>query len=615
MAKIPINFKTGELLHTKELVVGIDLGTTNSLIAAVHEGKSYIIRDHCGKELFVPSVIHFLKDGTRLIGNEAKDYLTKDSGITIYSVKRLLGKSFHDLKEQKKYFGYQLDQDSQEGMVRIKVYDKTYSPLELSAILLQHLKNEAEKSTGKTINKAVITVPAYFNDAQRQATRDAGKLAGLDVLRIINEPTAASLAYGIGLNRFDSSIVAVYDLGGGTFDISILRIEDGVFDVLSTRGDTYLGGDDFDQAIVDFWAVKYQFSIPEQHASLNQLRLIAEQVRKDLNELESSKYQWNEYELELNRVEFESCTNHLLSKTMDCVRLALQDAQLKFEDIQQVILVGGATRMNIVKNAVSSFFKKEVHTELHPDQAVALGAAIQADILSGGRKDMLLLDVNPLSLGIETLGGIMDVIIPRNSKIPTQLAKNYTTSKDGQTKLKISVFQGERDLVEHNRKLGEFILSNIPAMPLGIPKIEVTFKIDADGILQVKAKELRSETEQLVIIKSQFAITPEEITGMLKNSIDFAKADMDQKTLIDASNEAKMVISHTKKFIEQNATWLNNEDVHTLQDHIDRLETRIELRDKDGILQLLEELNTFASPLAHKAMDFSVEQVLKGKKV
>jgi len=615
MAKIPINLKTGEVNKNQELIVGIDLGTTNSLIASIVNGTTQILKDHCGNDLFVPSIIHFADNGNIIIGEEARHKLIENDGITLYSIKRLLGKSYNDLSDRKKYFGYQLDEESTEGSVRIKVRDKFYNPLELSAMLLKHLKNEAEKSTGAVINKAVISVPAYFNDAQRQTTRDAGKLAGLDVLRIINEPTAASLAYGIGLNKDESSIVAVYDLGGGTFDISILRIEDGVFDILSTRGDTYLGGDDFDLAIVEFWAKKYQIEIPTQRTLLNQLRLKAEEVRKQINTQDHASIFWNEQLFEINLPEFLQCTKALVDRTIECASLALADSQLTKSEINKVILVGGSTRMKIIRDAVETFFGQEVHTELNPDQAVAIGAAIQADILTGGRKDLLLLDVNPLSLGIETLGGLMDVVIPRNSKIPTQLAKEYTTSKDGQTKLKIAIYQGERDLVEHNRKLGEFILHNIPPMPLGLPKIQVSFRVDADGILQVKAKELRSNTEQDITINSQFSLSPEEVSKMLLNSLEFAQFDIKEKGLIDAINEAEIVISHTMRFIHQNENWLDSIDVQKLKEFVGQIKDQIKNKDKNLIEKNLEQLNNFAQPVAHQAMDYTVQNALHGKKV
>lgn len=615
MARVPINFKTGEVKREQELVVGIDLGTTNSLIASTHNGIPSILKNQDGKRLCVPSVVFLPPEGGSIVGNAAQTQLTLKPESTIYSAKRLLGKSFNDLKDKKKYFGYNLDDSASENSVRVMANGISYSPVELSAMILRHLKSEAEKSTKAVIEKAVITVPAYFNDSQRQATRDAGRLAGLDVLRIINEPTAASLAYGLGLDREKSSLVAVYDLGGGTFDLTILRIEDGIFDVLATRGDTYLGGDDFDMAVVSFWSGKYGFPVPDRPAERNSLRLEAEKIRIALNNSDSASTHWNGRILELNRYEFESCSSDLVDKTLDCCKLALADSGLSSQDLDEVILVGGSTRMYLIQDAVQKYFGKKGHIELDPDEAVALGAAIQADILSGRRKDMLLLDVNPLSLGIETMGGIMDVVIPRNSKLPAHQARNYTTHKDGQTQLKISVYQGERDLVEHNRKLGEFILKNIPPMPAGLPKIEVSFKVDSDGILHVKAKELRSGTVQEIQIRSQFTLSPEEVNAMLKSALEHAEEDMQYKAITDTINEAENVILHTNRFIIQNAEWLAETEIHELKKFVDLLKGAILSKNKISIEKTMAYLNQYAEPLAHKAMDLSVQHALHGKKI
>lgn len=615
MAKVPINFKTGEVKKEHELVVGIDLGTTNSLIASTNNGIPSILKSEDGSRLFVPSVIYFPPQGEALVGSSAQAMLIKEPESTIYSAKRLLGKSFNDLRDKRKYFGYHLDETASENSVRVMANGKSYSPIELSAMILRHLKSEAEKSTKSKIEKAVITVPAYFNDNQRQATRDAGKLAGLDVLRIINEPTAASLAYGLGLNRETSTTVAVYDLGGGTFDLTILRIEDGIFDVLSTRGDTYLGGDDFDMAIISHWADKYGFQVPAEAASRNSLRLEAEKTRKGLNHSTSVSATWNGMPLELSRSEFELCCRSLVDKTLDCCRLALKDSGLTPQDLDEIILVGGSTRMYLIQDSVEQFFGKKGHIEMDPDEAVALGAAIQADILSGRRKDMLLLDVNPLSLGIETMGGIMDVVIPRNSKIPANQARNYTTHKDGQTQLKISVYQGERDLVEFNRKLGEFTLKNIPPMPAGLPKIEVSFRVDSDGILQVKARELRSGAEQEIEIRSQFTLSPEEVNSMLKSALEHAEEDMQRKALTDAINEAENIILHTQRFLNQNKEWLSGTEKDKLKIFVDLLREAIGSKNKSALDKLMAELNEFASPLAHRAMDLNVQEALHGKKI
>ncbi|MFN3300619.1 MAG: Fe-S protein assembly chaperone HscA, partial [Sediminibacterium sp.] len=564
------------------------------------------------------SVVHFDALGNAEVGEQAKLYLESDPSNTIFSAKRLMGKSYKDVKENAGFFTYKVIDDDTDSLVKVQIGDRFYSPIELSSFILKELKSRAEHILKTPVTKAVITVPAYFNDAQRQATRDAGKLAGLDVLRIVNEPTAASLAYGLGLNKDEEKTIAVYDLGGGTFDVSILKITNGIFEVLSTNGDTYLGGDDFDRAIMEFWL--NQIGVPfnavqNDKAVLQSLRLLAEEAKKTLSNADEFKSDWSGYTVAITKAELEQCLLPLVIKTIDCCRKALADAGLQVMDIDAVIMVGGSTRVPLVKEKVSIYFNRPVNDSVNPDEVVAIGAAVQADILAGNNKDFLLLDITPLSLGIETKGGLMDVLIPRNAKIPNRAARQYTTQVDGQGSMRISVFQGERDLVQHNRKLAEFNFKGIPGMPAGMPKVEVSFLINADGILSVTAKELRSGVEQSIEVKPQYGLTDAEVEQMLMDSITHAKDDMLTRALVEARTEAEQILSVTEKFIAKNALLLTKEEMITTAAAMQNLQMALTMNDKNLIQTKIEELNEISRPFAERAMDQAVSGALKGKQI
>ena len=607
---------SSESAISKKLALGIDLGTTNSLIAFKNGKKVSLIEDENGDAL-IPSVVHFPENGSVIVGENAKNKLNIDPLNTVSSVKRLIGRGKKDLLNKSNFFPYKFDL-SDDRFLKVETRKGIFSPVEISSEILKFLNKRALEFLKRDIDGVVITVPAYFDEAQRQATKDSATLAGMKVLRLLNEPTAAAIAYGLDLQ--EEGTVAVYDLGGGTFDISILRLVKGVFEVLATGGDASLGGDDFDYAIVNWMIQSLKLNVDGNVKMESELLLAARAAKENLsasNQKRSVVINFYENQLVLSRDQYEDLTQDLVKKTIRACKQTLRDASLKIDEIDNVLLVGGSSRNFNVQTEVKKLFKIQPRCDLDPDKVVAIGAAYQADILIGNRNDEnpLLLDVNPLSLGLETMGGLVEKIIPRNSTIPISKVQEFTTFKDGQTAMKLHIVQGERELVTDCRSLASFEVRDIPPMVAGAAKISVLFQVDADGLLSVEATELSSGEKTSVVVKPSFGLTESEITGMLRDSFDKAEDDHKHRLLAESQVEADRIIYDLQSALQLDAkNVLTTEEIENLQLQIENLQkVREDSEDRDLLIMLTEKLMQSSESFAEKRMNFSIKKALSGK--